>query len=378
MSREQYRVAEFFAGIGLVRLALESEGFSVVFANDIEPFKRDLYKANFTDRHFVLGDVRRVHGDHIPDIDLATASFPCTDLSLAGMRAGLEGSSSGMFWEFARVIEEMKDRRPAAILLENVIGFASSRGGDDMRDVIQRLNTLGYRCDIITMDAKWFLPQSRPRLFIVGSMHASAPAPLSSVSSLRPEWVHRFMGAHPKLMFHAAQLPPPPRGRKPLAGCIEKLGPGDERWWDDDRVALFVGSLSPIQAARVNAMRVSARPSWATAYRRTRNEVAVWEVRSDDLSGCLRTARGGSSRQAVVEAGGGLVMVRWMTAREYARLQGAPEFKIDGVRQSSALSGFGDGVCVPVISWIAKHYLRPMLGGSPDHSTDFFRASRSL
>ena len=107
------RAAEFFAGIGLVRRALEQEDFRVVFANDIEPAKAALYRANFDASDLVVGDVRNVRGKDVPDIDLATASFPCTDLSLAGNRAGLSGEHSGMFWEFARVIREMRRRGPS-------------------------------------------------------------------------------------------------------------------------------------------------------------------------------------------------------------------------------------------------------------------------
>ena len=97
MEYRTLKAAEFFAGIGLVRLALEQEGFEVVFANDIEPGKRDLYAANFGSEDFVLGDIRDIKGADVPDIELATASFPCTDLSLAGHRAGLDGKESGMF-----------------------------------------------------------------------------------------------------------------------------------------------------------------------------------------------------------------------------------------------------------------------------------------
>jgi DNA (cytosine-5)-methyltransferase 1 len=89
----------------------------------------------------------------------------------------------------------------------------------------------------------------------------------------------------------------------------------------------------------------------------------VWEIRPDDVAGCLRTARGGSSKQAVVQAGHGQVRVRWMTPREYARLMGAPEYRLDGLRRNQALFGFGDAVCVPVVTWLASHYLMPLLRG---------------
>ena len=128
-SSSPLRAAEFFAGIGLVRMALQRAGIDVVWANDIEPIKERIYSENFGTADFRLGDVRQLRGSDLPDVDVATASFPCTDLSLAGWRRGLAGSGSGMFWEFARVLWEMGDRRPQAILLENVPGFVTSHGG---------------------------------------------------------------------------------------------------------------------------------------------------------------------------------------------------------------------------------------------------------
>jgi DNA (cytosine-5)-methyltransferase 1 len=330
------RVAEFFAGIGLVRRALEGEGFRIVFANDIEPTKAVLYQANFDASDLVVGDVCSVRGRDVPDIDVATASFPCTDLSLAGNRAGLAGKQSGMFWEFARVLDEMGKRRPSVVMLENVPGFATSRGGQDMRDALAKLAGLGYQCDVIPVDARWFVPQSRPRMFIVGSRrHDLVASPL-----LRRE---------------------PPVCAETLSAYVDRLSSEDPRWWPADRLGRFLRSLSPIQAERVAKLRCVGKLEWSTAYRRTRNGCAVWEVRPDSVSGCLRTARGGSSKQAVMETGHGDVRVRWMSAREYARLQGAPDFHIDDVSENAAIFGFGDAVCVPAVAWVARSYLLPLL-----------------
>jgi DNA (cytosine-5)-methyltransferase 1 len=101
--------------------------------------------------------------------------------------------------------------------------------------------------------------------------------------------------------------------------------------------------------------------TYRTAYRRTRHGVAVWEIRPDDISGCLRTARGGSSKQALVAVGRGSIRARWMTPREYARLMGADDYQLDGIRRNEALFGFGDAVCVPVIAWLSREYLAPTL-----------------
>jgi DNA (cytosine-5)-methyltransferase 1 len=351
--------AEFFAGIGLVRTALEQAGIDVVFANDIEPVKHRLYSANHPDEHFVLDDVRRIAGHDLPDIHIATASFPCTDLSLAGNRAGLDGRESSMFWEFARILDEMKDRRPPVILLENVPSFATSRDGNDLAAALRELNRLGYSCDVFLMDASWFVPQSRPRLFVVGTTKPEGLTIDWSPSPLRPEWLLRFMSQHSDLGWCNMAPPAPVPSRKTLRSIVERLRSADPRWWDDERAERFLQSLSPLQAMRLQTMEQARQKTWATAYRRTRRGRAVWEIRSDDLSGCLRTPRGGSSRQALVEAGRGQWRVRWMTPREYARLQGADGYELAGVTDNQAMFGFGDAVCVPAVMWVARHCLRP-------------------
>lgn len=360
------RAAEFFAGIGLVGEALGSEGVEVVYANDIDPVKERLFVANYDRSVFHRGDIREVRGSDIPDIDLATASFPCTDVSLAGNRAGLEGEQSGMFWEFTRILDEMGERRPRAIMLENVVGFYSSNGGEDLRAAFQRLNDLGYYCDLIYADARWFVPQSRPRLFIVGSLSPldSSVVGATICSQVRPPWFTAFVARHPDLKIQAMELSPPVGQPQRLDDLVERLSANDARWWDQQRTQAFLASLSDINAARLGRLRASSVPTWRTAYRRTRNGRPVWEIREDDISGCLRTARGGSSKQAVVEAGDGQVRVRWMTAREYARLQGVPNFNFGGVSESQAMFGFGDAVCVPVVRWIIAKYVLPLLDGT--------------
>jgi len=376
--RERLRVAEFFAGAGLVRRAIEQVGGQVVFANDIEPFKAAIYGANFGRDDFRLGDVRDISGNDIPDVDLATASFPCTDLSLAGMRAGLAGSQSGMFWEFARVIREMGERRPRFVLLENVPSFATSRGGQDFHDALAELNNLGYICDALVVEASWFVPQSRSRLFVIGSRDA-IPAAFSLASAplrdeLRPRWLMRLLSGFPDLDLQFKPVRAATEALQVLSDVVEILPIGDPRWWDDERTDRFVSSLSRLHGDRLEKMHRSVQMHWATAYRRTRHGRAVWEIRNDQISGCLRTARGGSSRQAVVEVGQGGVRVRWMTAREYARLQGADDFLLDHVSENKALFALGDAVCVPAVAWLFESYLIPLLTSSSPRETQLLHA----
>ncbi|MCW2524538.1 MAG: DNA-cytosine methyltransferase [Frankiales bacterium] len=364
---EAYPAAEFFAGIGLVRLGLESAGFRVVWSNDIEPDKHRMYRGQFADpaghHEFSLGDVGLVTGDELPPgLSLAWGSFPCTDLSLAGWRRGLVGRQSATFWHFTRVMEELGAAKPRVVALENVIGLATSHGGEDLAAAIAELNRLGYSVDVLALDARRFVPQSRPRLFLIGALDPPADEPVPS-SELRPDWLQSVFG-DPSLRTHRAALPsPPPPLTAGLSELVERFGPTHEHWWSPERTALFTGSLSAIQSARLESLKRGKSYSYRTAYRRTRQGVAVWEIRPDDVSGCLRTARGGSSKQAVVQAGRGQVRVRWMTPREYARLMGAPDYELTGLRRNQALFGFGDAVCVPVVSWLASNYLLPLVRG---------------
>lgn len=360
------KVLEFFAGIGLARMGLESAGFRVAWANDYEPDKQAMYENQFgrTNEHvFALGDIGKVQAATLPvDASLAWASSPCTDLSLAGGRAGLAGVQSGTFWHFIRLLEELGGDAPAVVVLENVTGLATSHGGDDLTAAIRAFNGLGYSVDVLALDARRFVPQSRPRLFLVGAKNppvdGSAPD-----SELRPEWL-QWIYADKTLLTHRARLPLPPAPKlSGLSDLVEAMPADDERWWDSDRTEAFVASLSPTQRERVATLRRGAEVKHRTAYRRTRGGIAVWEVRADDISGCLRTARGGSSKQAVVRLGNKRLQVRWMTPREYARLMGAGDYDLSAARTNQALFGFGDAVAVPAVSWLAENYLMPLIRG---------------
>ena len=355
------RVAEFFAGIGLLREGLEAEGFKVVFANDVDETKRRVYEANSDSVQFVLSDIKTLSGSDVPDVELAVASFPCTDVSVAGGRAGFRGKNSGLVREFLRVVKEMRSRQPHVIVLENVLGFATSSNGDDLRVTVQMLNELGYVCDIIVLDAARFVPQSRPRIFVIAWTGGYLGPRLSFASDVRPPWILRFQEQNPGLKLRDLPLPSLPHCSQTLADVVDKLNPNDPAWWDGDRLGKFVDSLSPIQSDRLDSLRSFYSTRWATAYRRTRNGRAVWEIRRDEISGCLRTGKGGSSRQALVEAANGNVRARWMSAREYCRLQGAPHIDLAGLSENQGRFALGDAVCVPVVSWLARNALISLL-----------------
>lgn len=139
-------VAEFFAGSGLVREGL-GLWFNTVWANDVCPKKAEIYAANFGDNELTVKPIQRVSGAEIPSADLAWASFPCQDLSLAGKLAGMKrGSRSGLFWEWLRVLDEMPaGARPSVLAIENVVGFLIARESSHFAEAYAALRERGYR-----------------------------------------------------------------------------------------------------------------------------------------------------------------------------------------------------------------------------------------
>ncbi len=349
---------EFFAGIGLARMGLEAAGWKVVFANDIDLKKWEMHRGHWgDDPSYKRGDIFDLHHEEIPSAELAWASFPCIDLSLAGNRAGLSGASSGAYWGFHRLLAQLGDRRPPIVIIENVHGMLTSHGGADLRLILSGLNALGYAVDVLAIDAAHFVPQSRPRLFIVG---VSKPYSLGNEpireSSIRPQAVLRFRQANADIRWGLLPTPSLPQRRRPLETVLERFPPDADIWWSLRKTAKLVSQMSPKHLAAVMALRPLAELSYATVYKRVRSTGCMAEVRLDGLAGCLRTPRGGSSRQFVLEVGRGDIRARHMTAVEYARLQGAGDFKIR-VPEIQALFGFGDAVCVPAVAWLGDTVL---------------------
>jgi DNA (cytosine-5)-methyltransferase 1 len=356
--------AEFFAGIGLMRMGLERAGWHIAFANDIDEDKRQMYRHHFGESgEFVLGDVHKLEACDIPEIALATASFPCNDLSLAGARRGLAGEQSSAFWGFIEVLIKMGKRRPPMVLLENVTGFLTSHDGNDFRDALLALNHLGYAVDALIIDAARFVPQSRQRLFVIATkskvVSALNDTPKFYQSDCRPPALADFIMWNAEINWHIRQLPPLPTTKKTLPDVLENLSPNSALWWSRERAEYLLNQMSSKHRVVAEEMIRGNRISYGTVFRRVRNGRSMAELRTDGVAGCLRTPRGGSGRQILFAAGKGRFAVRLLTPRECARLMGADNFEI-GVSLNQALFGFGDAVCVPVIEWIAKNYLNPV------------------
>jgi DNA (cytosine-5)-methyltransferase 1 len=365
-------VAEYFAGIGLVRMGMEQAGWQVVFANDISLKKYQMYEGFFPDAHlhYSVQDIFDVDPLSIPHAVLATCSFPCVDLSLAGNMNGIHGKHSSAFWGFNRILAAQGNNAPPLVMVENVHGWLHSNNGRDFKVTVEALNKLGYSCDVIALDALRFTPQSRPRVFLIGSKFKRPEGVeriLRRPKSLLPERLRVSVTNNAHLDWFYQELPEPPALlKKGLSKIVEVLSDSDSRWWSNTDVERHLQMMNAPHRERVEQLSKSKQISYRTFFRRIRSSQQRAEVRIDDVAGCLRTASGGSGKQFLIRAGKGEIKMRAMTPREYARLQGVPDFYSIAAEGVQALTGFGDAVSVPVIRWIASHVLTPLIKDNID------------
>ena len=366
-------VAEYFAGIGLVRMGLQPYGWRVLFANDISEKKYEMYKAFFSDAeaHYIVSDVFDVNPATAPATTLATCSFPCIDLSLAGnMNGMINGDHSSAFWGFVKILKAQGESAPPLVLVENVPGWLYSNKGKDFRITVQALNKLGYACDVFVLDALRFTPQSRLRVFLVGTRlpvaYTTTELILTRSKSLLSGQLKKSIVANKDLRWFYSDIPePPPPNTNGLSRIIERMSDSDSRWWPEEEVKRHLAMMKQSHHERVMQLAGGKQAAYRTFFRRRREGQQRAEVRDDDLSGCLRTAIGGSGKQFLIRAGKGSVKMRAMTPREYARLQGVPDEYPITANGVQALTGFGDAVCVPAISWIAENILNPLAEQRP-------------
>ena len=260
--------------------------------------------------------IHKLKVKQVPDVSLATASFPCNDLSLAGSRHGLAGLQSSAFWGFIDILKGIKRERrlPPLVLLENVTGFLSSNGGRDFEDALLALNDLGYAVDAFIIDAARFVPQSRQRLFVVGVKTARSSelheTPGFYESEARPPSLASFILMHPDVAWSIRQLPPLPVCTMRLDDILEDLPLNHQMWWNRERCEYMLNQMSPKHRAQADAMIKGKSVTYGTVFRRVRLGKSMAELRTDGIAGCLRTPRGGSGRQILLAAGKGRFAVR--------------------------------------------------------------------
>lgn len=367
---------EFFAGGGMARAGL-GPSWTCLFANDFDRKKGLSYQANWgTGGELKIGDVNDVRAADLPGVaDLVWGSFPCQDLSLAGGGAGLKGERSGTFYPFWNIVKGLiaDERSPKIITLENVLGTLTSHGGKDFEAICRTFAEAGYRYGALVVNAALFVPQSRPRLFMIGVREDVEIDPaLLSPAPLEPFHTKGLRRAVEGISDRAREgllwwnIPTPPHRNTTFADIIEEH-PAGVVWHSPAETKRLLSMMSATNLAKVNAAKRAERRMVGGVYKRTRLDengakVQRAEVRFDDIAGCLRTPAGGSSRQTIIVVDGSTVRSRLISSRETARLMGLDnDYKLPK-NYNEAYHLTGDGVAVPVVRHLAHHILEPLLG----------------
>lgn len=366
------KFAEFFAGGGMVHAALGAH-WDCVLANDIDAMKCAVYRDNWGDAHLIEGDVAKLEPSLLHrELDLVWASSPCQDFSLAGQGKGLKGRRSGVFYHWMRVLTQSVKAgfAPRIIAFENVTGLMSRAGGQDFTHVLNSIAGLGYRIGALEIDARHFVPQSRPRLFVIAlradiaaePFCASAPTGIFHTEKLR-RYVDRA-AADLKSDFLWWAHGAPDHSDHSVADIVDRKP--DTKWLSEPQVDALLGMMSEPSATRVAQARRSGKREIGLLYKRGRPDEngkvrQRAEVRFDGIAGCLRTPAGGSSRQTIVFVKGNSVRARLLSSKEVSRLMGLPESYRMPRHYNSAYKVAGDGVVAPIVSYLDQQLFRPML-----------------
>ena len=270
------------------------------------------------------------------------------------------------------------------ITLENVCGALNSHQGRDFATIGTVIAHAGYRFGALVIDAIDFVPQSRPRLFVIAvhnglrvpaELMQQGPTELFTNPEPHDPWRTRaLIHAYRRLPEPARKrwiwwrLPLPPARKTVFADLVEDE-PTGVRWHTMAETRKLLNMMSRVNASKVAAAKTVGRRMVGTIYKRTRPDShgikrQRAEIRFDNVAGCLRTPRGGSSRQTIMIVDGERVRSRLLSPREAARLMGLPDTYELPQNYNEAYHLAGDGVVVPVVRHIAMNILEPVLAGS--------------
>lgn len=315
---KNFKFIDLFAGIGGIRLAFQAAGGECVFSSEIDKFAQATYAANHGAPP--AGDITKIEACEIPDHDVLLGGFPCQAFSTAGLRKGFNDTRGTMFFEIQRIIEEKK---PRALMLENVKGLISHDSGKTLQTILCILDGMGYQVFYKVLGSHLFgLPQKRERIFIVGFDRS------------------QFAGADFSELF---QFPDPPCTRVKLGDILEV---------QQDKTAPFTLSDK----------------AWASMQeRKERNRAAGkgfgFSLFNDEspYTNTISARYYKDGSEILIDQSHAGKNPRKLTPREAARLQGFPEsFDVGAVSNSQMYKQLGNSVAVPVVEAVARQMIKAM------------------
>lgn len=329
-TQKHFTFIDLFAGIGGLRTAFDDAGGQCVFTSEWNKYAQQTYRANFPSDHIITGDIRPVNTQDIPDHDVLLAGFPCQPFSIAGVskknalgrQHGFACEAQGtLFFDVARIL---KDKRPAAFLLENVKNLKSHDKGNTFRVIMKTLREdLGYHVWEQVLDARHFLPQHRQRIVIIG-----------------------FREAVP---FSWEELHLPEIGRMRMRDILHP-----ENGSEAPEAHYTAGDLAQVSEKYTLTPRLwEYLQDYAARHKAKGNGFGFGLVTPDDTCRTLSARYYKDGSEILISRGQGLIPRR-LTPRECARLMGYDDSFIIPVSDTQAYRQFGNSVAVPVFREVAR------------------------
>ncbi len=360
------KVGSLFSGIEGFGKGFENAGAEVIWQCEIDKNCRKLLDKYWPDIR-IYDDVKEINATNVTSPDVLTGGFPCQDLSVAGKRAGLAGERSGLWWEFARIIEEL---HPRWVIIENVPGLLSSNEGRDMGILTGKLAEIGYWWAYRVLDAQYFgLAQRRKRVFIVAHLtEPTYPAkvlfePESSERHSPPSREKRKTNPRTFTIRSgkegggkgyldredgAMTLGGQPQWVAPMASKALSASPGFSNREDSDTIILRTDQTKsngfPVKFTNVSETLDSAQGQF------------VWD-RTQITSKTNRSQPSKKVSHTLNYEGQMHVGVRRLTPLECERLQGFPDGYTEDFADTVRYKMLGNAVAVPVVEWIAKRIM---------------------
>ena len=314
---KNFAFIDLFAGIGGMRLGFEAAGGHCVLTSEIDDAALETYALNYSPQHphKYLGDICNIDSADVPKHDVLIAGFPCQPYSIAGLRKGLKDERGTVFMEIIRILN---DKKPKALLLENVKGILAHDKGKTFNYMVSLIEDLGYHIKYQTLNSMTHgnVPQNRERVFIVGFLDEASAS--------------RF------------EFPAPIQLTKSISDVIE-LAKVDDKYYYDERFECY---------AEIKEMVTSPNTlyQWRRQYVRENKSKVCPTLTANMGSG------GHNVPLAKVEDG-----IRKLTPRECANFQGFPKsFNFPKLSDSKLYHQFGNSVTVPLIKRIAKNIAKEL------------------
>lgn len=350
------KMFSMFTGIGGFDLACRNLNIKIIGACEIDSYARTIYSRHFPEVR-IEEDARSINPEELPDFDVLCAGFPCQSFSIAGKRGGFKDTRGTLFFEIVRIARE---KQPSILLLENVKGLLSHDKGETFRIIIESLDELGYDVEWQVLNSKYFVPQNRERVFIIGHLREKPSRkilPLGEVSKrndksrkeqlyAKDECSSTLTATYWKGWGGGRPMIAEPKIKK--VGKIHKGQSGEV--YSTDGIATTILSGGGGDGAKTGLYEVSTpEPKTTMIMKGNKNSNCKNRIQDRDSTWSLTC---NSNDFALTQK----QRIRRLTPLECERLQGFPDNWTEGISDTQRYKCLGNAVTVPVVEYIISKF----------------------